>query len=375
MRYVLALLLLLLPLSACAELSPAIEGALDALDLSSLEGAMEDALHGLDLRETLSRLSSGDMVWDASALLKSLFGTLMSALSGSVWRFARLLTPAILCGVIGDMRVSSARKGLFEALESACFLLLAALMAKDVGDHMALAESAITRIADLMQVLFPMLLTLLAAVGGTAGAAFYQPAVVAAGGTMTALVRDVTLPLSLAAAVLTLLNHLSDGIRIGRLAGLLKTAAQWTLGVAFTVFISVTAIQGLGVAATDGISIRAAKYTVDNFVPVVGGMFADTMDTLVGASLLIKNALGATGLIALISLAASPLMQTLAAVLVYRLCGALLEPVAHGRAAGCMNEFSGVLMLFFIIQLSIAAMFLLLIAQMLVVGNLTVMLR
>lgn len=336
---------------------------------------MEDALHGLDLRETLSRLSSGDMVWDASALLKSLFGTLMSALSGSVWRFARLLTPAILCGVIGDMRVSSARKGLFEALESACFLLLAALMAKDVGDHMALAESAITRIADLMQVLFPMLLTLLAAVGGTAGAAFYQPAVVAAGGTMTALVRDVTLPLSLAAAVLTLLNHLSDGIRIGRLAGLLKTAAQWTLGVAFTVFISVTAIQGLGVAATDGISIRAAKYTVDNFVPVVGGMFADTMDTLVGASLLIKNALGATGLIALISLAASPLMQTLAAVLVYRLCGALLEPVAHGRAAGCMNEFSGVLMLFFIIQLSIAAMFLLLIAQMLVVGNLTVMLR
>ena len=375
MRILLLCALLLLPLSAAAEIAPALESALDALDLTALESAVSGALEGIDLRDTLAKLARGEMVFDADSLLKSLFQAFMSALSGSVWRFARLFTPAILCGVIGDMRLSSSRKGLMEALESACFLLLAAMMAKDVGDHMALAKDAVERMADLMQVLFPMLLTLLAAVGGTAGAAFYQPAVVAAGGTMTALVRDVTLPLALASAVLTLIDHLSENLRVGRLAGLLKTAAQWTLGAAFTVFISVTAIQGLGVAAADGISIRAAKYTVDNFVPVVGGMFADTMDTLVGASLLIKNALGATGLIALVAVAASPLTQSLAAVLVYRLCGALLDPVARGRAANCMNEFSGVLMLFFIIQLSIAAMFLLLIAQLLVVGNLTVMLR
>ena len=40
-----------------------------------------------------------------------------------------------------------------------------------------------------------------------------------------------------------------------------------------------------------------------------------------------------------------------------------------------MQDFSDVLMLLFVIQLSVGAMFVLLVAQMLAVGNLTVMLR
>ena len=54
---------------------------------------------------------------------------------------------------------------------------------------------------------------------------------------------------------------------------------------------------------------------------------------------------------------------------------ALLEPLSDDRASGCIQDFSDILMLLFVIQLSVGAMFLLLVAQMLVVGNLTVMLR
>ena len=140
-------------------------------------------------------------------------------------------------------------------------------------------------------------------------------------------------------------------------------------------FISVSALQSLGVAAADGVTLRTAKYAVDNFVPVVGGMFADTMDTLVGASLLIKNALGLTGLLLLLSVAAGPMLQTLAGAMLYRAAAALLEPVADSRVSACMQEFSEVLMLLMVVQLSVGAMFLLLVAQLLVVGNLTVMLR
>ena len=122
-------------------------------------------------------------------------------------------------------------------------------------------------------------------------------------------------------------------------------------------------------------SLRTAKYMVDNFVPVVGGMVADTMDTLVGASLLIKNALGVTGLVLLLAAAAQPMMQTLASVMVYRAAAALLEPISDSRISSSIHHFSGILMMLFIVQLSVSAMFLLLVAQMLAVGQLTVMLR
>ncbi len=371
------LLLLILPFTAHAQsLEESIDQVLNTLPLGEIQSTLTDAFGTpFDLQDTLSRLAKGEMVWDAQALLQQLLQKLLTALSGSVWRFARLLAPAVLCGVVANMRTSFAKAALGDVLHSACFLLLAGVMAQDVASHMALAQNAINSMADMMQNLFPMLLTLLAAVGGTASTAFFQPAVVAASGTMTTLMRTVTMRFALGAAVLTILNHLSEHIRIGQLASLLRTIATWTLGVSFTVFISVTTLQGLGAAAADGISIRTAKYAVDNFVPVVGGMFADTMDTLVGCSLLIKNALGITGLVALLFVAATPLIQSMTGVLVYRISAALLEPVAEKRISACIRDFSDALTLMFVIQLSMCAMFLLLIAQLLVVGNLTVMLR
>ena len=108
---------------------------------------------------------------------------------------------------------------------------------------------------------------------------------------------------------------------------------------------------------------------------MVGGLFADTVDTLVGGSLLIQNALGTTGLLLILGLCLTPLTQTLAAVTLYRATAALLQPVAEGRVLRCMDGFAKVLMLLFIIQLCVAAMFVLLIAQILAATNLTVMLR
>lgn len=372
-----AALWLLLGTGAKGEgLEDTLQETLNSLPLREWEAAYDQAFpEGEDFSSLILRLARGEMAVDGEGLLRSLGRRLLEAAAQSAWRMARLIVPAIFCGILERMRSSFARAAVGEALSMACFLMLAGCMAQDLARHMQLSHEAVTRMANLMQALFPLLLTLLAAVGAAAGAAFFQPAVVAACGTMTGLVRSVTLPLAMAASVTAILNHLSGKLRVGRLAALLKSGAAWTLGVSFTVFLSVTTLQSLGTAAADGISLRTAKYAVDNFVPVVGGMFADTMDTLVGASLLIKNALGLTGLMILLMAASGPMLQTLAAVILYRACAALLEPVADARVSGCIQDFSDMLMLFFVIQLSVGAMFLLLIAQMLVVGNLTVMLR
>jgi len=371
------LILFLLIAPARAEgLDDALLQTLDSLSLDAWERAWEDAFpDGADFQEMLMQLARGEVSLDGAGVLEEILSYFLGALRKSLRRAAALLLPAIFYGILQRMRSSFQSKALGSALEAACFLLIAGAMARDMGDHAALAGDAVSRMADLMQALFPLLLTLLAAVGGTAGAAFFQPAVVAASGTMTALVQSAVLPLSMGAAATAIVDQLSPRMHLGRLSVFLKSAASWLLGVGFTVFISVTALQSLGVAAADGISIRTAKYAVDHFVPVVGGMFADTMDTLVGASLLIKNALGVTGLILLMIEAGGGMVKTLAAVMLYRACAALLEPMGDQRISGCIQEFSNILMLLFIIQLSVGAMFLLLVAQMLVVGNLTVMLR
>lgn len=220
-----------------------------------------------------------------------------------------------------------------------------------------------------------MLLTMMAAVGGSAGSALMQPAVVASASAMTSLISGITVPLAVASGVLCMLCHLGDGIRVQRLAEFTQQCAVWSLGIGFTVFIGVLTTRSVTAAAIDGVTLRTAKYALNNLVPFVGGLFADTVDTLVGSGMLVQSALGVTGLIVIGSRAVLPLCQTLAAAMLYKLASALMQPVSDGSLAGCIHDFAKVLMLLFVLQLSAAAMYLMLIAQLIAVSGFTMMLR
>ena len=66
---------------------------------------------------------------------------------------------------------------------------------------------------------------------------------------------------------------------------------------------------------------------------------------------------------------------TVAAMLLYRAVAAVLEPMSDSPLCTCISDYSEVFSLLFIIQLSVGAMFLLLVAQLVMVGHMTVMLR
>ena len=58
-----------------------------------------------------------------------------------------------------------------------------------------------------------------------------------------------------------------------------------------------------------------------------------------------------------------------------KLSAALLEPVADGEIVRAIGDFSRTIVLFLITMLCVGTMYFLLIVQLLLVGNLTVMLR
>ena len=368
--------LLLLPWTACAEnIDKGMEAAVDQLELGELDQLLDslgEPFASQGLRETLLKIARGEWTLSMNVLLKLVGQRFLNVLTGSWWRITRLLAPALavgICNALGQEKYGAKVAGY------GCFLLVAAFMVRDLIDQAKLAADTVERMSGGMQHLFPILLTLLAAVGGSNGSALFQPAVVAAAGTMTTAIHRVVLPLATSSALVSMVDHLGEENRFSRLASLLHTAATWTLGICFTVFLGVIVTQGLGASALDGVTIRTAKYALDNFIPVVGGLFADTVDTLVGGSLLIQNALGTTGLLLILGICLMPLMQTLGTVVLYRGTAAVLQPVAEGRILKCMESYAEALMLLFIVELCAAAMYVLLIAQILAMTNLTVLLR
>ncbi len=370
----LLLLLLALPMPALSEtLQEGIAQTIAGLDLSAFDRAVEESgLFAQDTASLLEMLASGRMVMDARQALEWFVHQAAGIFTDTLWRMTRLLIPALISAVAEQLQPG---RRAADAAHYGGLLMTMGFLVADLEAYVSLCRASVSEMAGLMQALFPLLVTLLAAVGGTAGSMFYQPAVMAAAGSMTTLVQQATMPLAAAVAVLTMVGGLSRQLRVSKLRRLLRQSADWTLGLGFTVFIGVMTVQGLSAAAVDGVSIRTAKYAMDNFIPIVGGMFADTVDTLVGSSLLIQNAVGVLGLMVLLGRLMIPLLRTVAAMLLYRAVAAVLEPMSDSPLCGCISDYSEVFSLLFIIQLSVGAMFLLLVAQLVMVGHLTVMLR
>lgn len=369
-----AFLCLLPALSLAEDLQQSARALIDTLELEAVEKAVAQSewLQG-GAAELMKRLCDGQPVLSAGELVNALLQKAAGIFSGSVWRMTRLLVPALLASCAQWLRPCDTPMG--RAARYAGLLMTLFWLVADLKEHVALCQETITRMAEWMQGIFPLLVTLLAAVGGTASSAFYQPAVMAAAGSMTTLIQHITMPLAVSVAVLTMVGGVSEGLRVSRMCALFRQAANWTLGFGFTVFIGVMTVQGVGAAAVDGVSIRTAKYAMDNFIPIVGGMFADTVDTLVGCSLVVHNAVGVLGLLLLLGALLTPLLRTVMTLFLYRAAAAVLQPMADGPLCRAIGGYAEVFSLLFIIQLSVGAMFLLLVAQLITVGNLTVMLR
>ena len=355
-------------------LHEAAQGLIGTLEVDGLDEAVRQTgwFEG-GVKELLQKLASGQVVMDASQLLNQLISSAVGVFQSSLWRMTRLMAPAMLTACAEWLQHGKSEAG--KTARYAGLLMTMVFLVADLKEHTELCMQTIGRMADWMQALFPLMMTLLAAVGGTASSAFYQPAVMAAAGSMTALIQQVTLPLAVSVAVLTMAGGLSEGLRVSRLCRLLRQAACWTLGLGFTVFIGVMSVQGVNAAALDGVSIRTAKFAMDRFIPIVGGMFADTVDTLVGCSLVVHNALGVLGLLLVLGALLMPLIRVVMTLFLYRTAAALLEPVSNSPLCRAIGSNADVFQLLFVIQLSVGAMFLLLVAQVMMVANWTVMLR
>lgn len=353
-----------------------IERVVDGLDFSqlmdvsvSLPGSEEE----MSLREATKALARGETI-SAEALVSSVLGAFLRELRGLGALMLTVMLPVLLSSLMTHT-IAGEGEALGALTRNVCFVLILIPIVSLVVGELTHTRETILAMTRHMEKLLPLLLTLLTAVGGNASSAFFHPVVVAASGSMVFLAREVILRLVMCSCAVTAVNHLSDRMHLTRMAQLLRGAVCWLLGVSFTVFLGAMSLQGVCSASIDGVAIRAAKYAVDNFVPVVGGMFSDTMDTLVGCTLIVKNALGVASVLVLLGALLGPLVRTLASVFILKLSAALLEPVADAEVTAAIGDFSRTLVLFLITMLCVATMYFLLIVQMLLVGNLTVMLR
>ncbi|WP_335870664.1 stage III sporulation protein AE [Bacillus sp. 2205SS5-2] len=223
--------------------------------------------------------------------------------------------------------------------------------------------------------LVPLLLALIASSGGMVSATFFHPIIIFLMNTSGLMIQFIVLPLLFLSALLHIVSTINDEYKVTQLANLLRTVSIGLLGAFMTIFLGVLSVQGATTAVTDGITIRTAKFITGNFVPVIGRMFTDAADTVISASVLLKNTVGIAGVAILLVIAAFPAIQILVIAFIYKLAAALLQPIGGGPVIACLDIISKSIIYVFAALAIVSFMFFLSLTIMIAAGNITLMVR
>ncbi|MGL4522787.1 MAG: stage III sporulation protein AE [Bacilli bacterium] len=255
------------------------------------------------------------------------------------------------------------------------FFVLLILALNSFTTAITYVTDTIGRMTDFITALLPLLLSLLAATGGITSATFFHPLMIFLMNTTGIFIGWIVLPLFFLSTVLSIVSNMSENYKATQLAGMLKNAAIWMLGVFATIFLSVLGIQGGITAVADGLGIRTTKFVTSNFIPVVGRMLTDATETIVGAGVLLKNAVGLFGLVTIAVFVAFPAIKIFTVSIVYKLTASLIQPIGDGPIIGTLGLLSKNFLYIFACLVIVSVMFFLCITLIVVTGNITVMIR
>ncbi len=296
-----------------------------------------------------------------------------------VWANSKLLATLVLltlCSMLLETIQHSFEKNTVSKLgNTMTYMVLMIIALNSFRLALDVAQSAISKMISFMMALIPMLLSLMASMGHVTTVAIIHPLMIFMIHSGGALISFVVFPLLLFSTVLHVVTTMSVTYKLTALANFLRNMGLLILAAFATIFLGVISVQSATGAIQDGVMIRTAKYITGNFIPVVGRLFSDAAETVIGASLLVKHAVGLSGVVIIGMLCIFPACKIIAIALMYYLAAAVIQPLGDHPITSCLQTIGKSLIFIFAALAVVGLMFFLAITIMIALSNVTVMLR
>lgn len=142
-----------------------------------------------------------------------------------------------------------------------------------------------------------------------------------------------------------------------------------------TVFVGLLSLEGTLSSSVDGLTAKTAKAAVSNFIPVVGKVLGESIDTVIGCASILKNAVGLVGVIIIIGICITPIIKLATLTIIYYLGAALCQPIADEKIVKLLEQMGGTFKILLAITCSVAVMLMIGITLVVKISNSGLMYR
>ena len=339
------------------------EALLEGLELGEMQKTVNELLgeETFNIRDALERILSGEEVFTKDFLIDTAKNFLFGRLYADQEVFFQILLLVLIAALFTNFTNVFSGSQAGEASFYIVYMLLLALLIHSCTSLSGELSKNLEDLITFMQALMPSYFLAVTAASGAWTAMIFYEAVLAVIFLVQVILLKAVLPAIQAYVIIQLINFLHKEDFLSKLAELLKMILEWTLKTITALVIGMELIQNMISPALDSLKRDALGKTAAA-IPGIGNVINGAAEVALGTAVLIRNCLGAAGILILLILGLPPVIRLALSVLIYKLFAALLQPVSDRRMIGCLSAMGEGCRLLLRVLITVELLFLITIA-------------
>ena len=339
------------------KLEDSINTQLDGLDFSEFDkilAELDSRYFGGGVKEFLEDIIiSGGQV-DIKELVVSLGNSLSQELFACLPICVSIILICILSSTISTFSSNFSKNSIKNVIHFICLATIVVLLISSVISAVESVKLTVDLLSGFINAIFPIVITMLTVIGGHGAVGVFSPYVGILSSVIIAGIQNVIFPIFLACLALSIVGNLTDSVKLNGIRKFLKSFSEWALGLGFGIFCTLISTQSIVTSSFDSISVKTAKFALSSYVPILGGYLSEGFDIVLAGSILIKNALGFTGILVIILITIMPLLKLIIFSLALKLTSGVVETFVDNRISSTLSSVASSIGILIAVLLGVA---------------------
>lgn len=330
-------------------------------------------LENIDISEIFKDATKGKI--DNKKIFGKILNLLGKEVKGTLKTLISILIIVLIHSLLKSITDGLEHKEVSKIIYYVEYILIVTIIMSSFSEILDSVKNSITDLIGFSQSLIPLLITLMLYTGSITTSSVLEPILLFLIQFIANLIQNLILPVVSIIVVLIVISKISERIQITKLAKFMNTSIVWFLGIVLTLFVGVMSLEGTWTASVDGITAKTTKAAVSNLIPVVGKILGDSVDTVLGCGVVLKNAVGVVGVIVIIGICLLPIIKLATFSIMYSILSCVIEPLADEKIVKLIEEMSGIFKLLLAILCSVSVLLIIGVTLVIKISNSGMMYR
>ena len=286
----------------------------------------------------LDSMLRGESIFNTDNLINNLLDLFLLEMKSALILCVEIISICIVMGILNGLSSSFSSKSISEISLLICSMVIIGMAIESLKVTYNLSLDTVEAMSNTMTIIMPILIGILISTGSITSGTILSPLIIGSITGISFLIKTFILPALFISTILSLINCLTEKNYVNKLAKLIRNLAVGLTGLLLVLLTGIITIQGLLTETSDGLLINTAKFSLSNFIPIIGGFTSDTVELFLRCMTSIKSIIGIFGIILMVLFLIIPILKILSIAIIYKFTAAIAEPVTSSKIADGLND-------------------------------------